>query len=64
MKELDDITGAVAAGIPRLRIGSRTVKEPPLSVNPNSYEVSGTEPLRFGFQFHLNIRVASCFDER
>ena len=29
-----------------------------LSVNPNFYEVSGTEPLRFGFHFNLNI--SSC----
>lgn len=35
-----------------------------MSENPNSYEVSGTEPLRFGFHFYLNIRVASYFDER
>ena len=35
-----------------------------VSVNPNSYEVSEPELLRLGFQFHLNIRVASCFDER
>ena len=36
----------------------------PLSKNPNLYEVSGTEPLRFGFHFYLNIRVASYFGER
>ena len=35
-----------------------------LSENPNLYEVSGTEPLRFGFHFYLNIRVASYFGER
>ena len=29
-----------------------------LSENPNLYEVSGTEPLRFGFHFLLNI--SSC----
>jgi len=29
-----------------------------VSVNPNFYEVSGTEPLRIGFHFHLNI--SSC----
>ena len=29
-----------------------------LSVNPNSYEVSGTEPLRF--EFHFNLNISSC----
>ncbi len=32
-----------------------------LSKNPNLYEVSGTEPLRFGFHFHLNICDSLAF---
>ena len=28
-----------------------------MSENPNSYEVSGTVSLRFGFQFHLNVEL-------
>ena len=40
----------------------RNINQPGMSVNPNLYEVSGTEPLRFGLYFHVNN--SSCLQLR